>query len=165
MEENDEYYDEYVPEDEYDYETENIIEEDVEYKDERDIYDRVSFLANEMLGEYTDPQNLRDPVQKLIAFVKIIALELKQCHIDISTNDISTIIDFIPNIVKPETKNPTGIILGFWVVDNKTSINIEKLNSLKTKIKKLKYTIKLHDVIRYARYWILHIYSKIEKQN
>ena len=160
--EDDRYYDDYIPEDEYNFDEEPAIKDETEYRNERDIYDRVSFLTNEALGEYTDPQNLRDPIQKLIAFVKIITTELKQHHIAISTNDMTTIVDHIPQISKPEIKNPTSLILGFWVVDNKTDINIQKLESLKNKLKRLKYPIKLHDVIRYARYWIFHVYSKIE---
>ena len=159
--EDDRHYDDYISGDEYEYENqESVMKDEPEYGNERGVYDRVSFLTNEVLGEYTDPQNLRDPIQKLIAFVKIITTELKQHHIDISANDMATIIDFIPQISKPETKNPTGLVLGFWVVDNKTDINKQKLESLKNKLKRLKYPIKLHDVIRYARYWIIHVFLK-----
>jgi hypothetical protein len=57
-------------------------------------------------------------------------------------------------VAAPEFKNPTGFVLGYWV--SKTGeIDRKALADLKPNLPGLEYPVRLYDVIRYARLWLL----------
>lgn len=150
--------------DEYEYgrgenDMEYLYQNQIDYQDNRalDLFDEDGRMAE--LGVRVD-RELQDPVQKFTSFVHSVARTMSSDKvINLTTQDIQFIADRIGRIPTPEYKNPTGFVIGYWLVSSETSYNeIDKkrYNMIKPKLKNIKYPLEEKDIIRYARFWILH---------
>jgi hypothetical protein len=109
-----------------------------------------------------------DPVQK---FSYLLDKYINQYNeiFRLNDGDIQNIQDSVDKVSNPNYKNPIAYILGYMAITNNT-INPQKLDSIENIIPKVAADIvkvgqntvvvpfvTKTDVIRYARYWILHV--------
>ena len=144
----------------------NGYEDDVEYENEYNVYDRVGgVLENDIIAELginiEEVGGERDPVHRFALFVSTVATEMtNQGYINLNLKqDIPYMLRRIPKIPYPGYKNPTGFVLGYWLVSSNETydrINKKRFNNLNNNLSKIDYPIKSQDVIRYARLWITH---------
>ena len=120
--------------------------EEVRFENEYNVYERVGFLQNDILG---------DPVQRFTQFTKTVAQEMiSQGIINLKKPDVRYIIDQILDIPNPKYKNPTAFVLGFWVTRRNGTIDKDRVKKLIPHLASLTYPVKDFDVIRYANLWI-----------
>ena len=102
----------------------------------------------------------QDPVQKFTSFVRLVSRTMSsEGYINLTTQDIQFMVNQIDNIPTPEYKNPTGFVIGYWLVSSEASynaINRRRYNTIKQNLKNIEYPLEEKDIIRYARFWILH---------
>lgn len=155
-------YDDY--DDNYEYgrgenDMEYLYQNQIDYQDNRplDFFDEDGKMAE--LGVRSD-RELQDPVQKFTSFVRCVARRMSSDKvINLTTEDLKFILDQIGKIPSPEYKNPTGFVIGYWLVSCETSynaINKKRYNKIKPNLKNIEYPLEEKDIIRYARFWILH---------
>jgi hypothetical protein len=126
-----------------------------EFQNEVNFLERVGFddgFENSEIFERVTA--LRDPTQKFTTFVRIIANSLIQRNIlNLERSEIPLIISQIKNFPSPGYKNPTGFVLGYWVLQN-GKIDEKRLKKVFPILSNLDFPVKPHDVIRYARLWL-----------
>jgi hypothetical protein len=138
---------------------ENLYQDKRYYQDYRinDEFDEDGKMAE--LGVRGN-RELQDPVQKFTSFVRLVARKMSfEKIINLTNQDIKFIMNQIDNIPNPEYKNPTGFVIGYWLVSSLKSynaINRTRYNSIKANLKNIEYPLEEKDIIRYARFWILH---------
>jgi len=112
---------------------------------------------NRMVGNRDNNNDMKDVRQKFRVFVNIVANAMvDQRVVSLSKNDIGFILSQTDMVSLPEYKNPTGFVLGYWVGKD-GEIDKQALARLEPNLSKLEYPIKLYDVIRYARLWIISL--------
>ena len=102
-----------------------------------------------------------DPIQQ---FSYLLNKSINQYNEIFRLNDgaIQTIKDSVNRVSKPTYKNPLAYILGYMVITN-NNIDQTKLNNIRNILPRVAagpggvLFVTIPDVIRYARYWILHI--------
>lgn len=107
---------------------------------------------------------LQDSVQKFASFVYSVATTMSSNDefISLSKEDIQFIMRQVKKIPTPEYKNPTGYVIGYWLVnDKKNAIDKKRYTAIKSNLKNLEYPLEEQDIIRYARFWIKHNLLKI----
>lgn len=144
MSDNDEYYNE---EDEYVYATEENINHP-----EMNLLARAEYFVDDTIN--LSAEALRDPAQRFTAFVKLVATNMAdQNLIKLNRQEITFLVNQSKNVSSPGYKNPTGFVLGYWVIKNNV-INEKRLQNISSNLSSLDYPIRLYDVIRYARLWL-----------
>lgn len=126
-------------------------DDDVEYQHEVNIWERVA------------PETYSFTDNKFFVFVDAIFRQLaNEKIIDTDTSEIQSILVKLSRIKYPQFKNPTGIVLGYYVLDKtKTEISTQKLKTLSNKLNKIEVAIKLQDVLRYANLWMFLLKTEI----
>lgn len=138
---------------------EYLYQNNIDYQNNRahDIFDDDGNMIELGVREHKESQ---DPVQKFISFVRLVAKTMSsEGYINLTTQDIQFIVSQIDKIPTPEYKNPTGFVIGYWLVSSKSSynaINRKRYNTIKQNLKNIEYPLEEKDIIRYARFWILH---------
>lgn len=128
------------------YDTENLINEEVNFTD------RVGFMQDNILGE-SKKTDILNPVERLKGFISSVSNTMKEQNgIHIKKSDVITINSFVDSLPSPEFYNATGLVLGYWVL-NEGIIDKEKFKELIPKLPKIEYPIQQWDVIRYANLW------------
>lgn len=128
-------------------------QEEIRFENEYNVYERVGGYQLGELGT-SDAVVGRDPIQQFTNFVQIVAKEMvSQGVIGLKRPDIHYILTQIPYIPNVKYKNPTGVVLGFWVIRN-GAIDNERINNLLSSLESLTYPIRNYDVIRYANLWL-----------
>jgi len=118
---------------------------------EMNLLARAEYFAEDDIN--IGAEALRDPVQRFTAFVKLVATNMvEQNIIKLNRREISFLITQSKNVASPGYKNPTGFVLGYWVIKN-NAINEKRLQNISPKLSSLDYPIRLYDVVRYARLW------------
>jgi hypothetical protein len=120
-----------------------------EYLPEVDIFSRVEAETQILVGSK----------DKFFVFVDAISRQLSQDHIvRISNAEIQDMLERLTNVKEPQYKNPTGVVLGYYVTGGGGyEIDKQRFASLKPKLSKLDKPIKATDVIRYANLWITQL--------
>jgi hypothetical protein len=122
--------------------------------------DEEEYMRDDELGVGEKNKEPQDPVQKFTSFVKSVAKRMSsEGYINLTTQDIQFILNNIDKIPSPVYKNATGLVIGYWLVSSKSSynaINRKRYNTIKQNLKNIEYPLEEKDVIRYARFWILH---------
>lgn len=128
--------------------------EEVRFENEYNVYERIGGV--DLLGELgTGEADLRDPLQRLTQFTKTVAQEMiTQGIIFLKKPDVQYIINQIPDVPNPKYKNPTALVLGFWVTKRDGTIDKDRVKKLIPDLPSLTYPVKDYDVIRYANLWI-----------
>lgn len=132
---------------------------DYQYRGDHDIFDEDGKMAELGVRGHKESQ---DPVQKFTSFVRLVAKTMSsQRYINLDNQDIQFIVSQIDKIPTPEYKNPTGFVIGYWLVSSKSKkyynkIDTRKYNKIKQNLKNLEYPLEEKDIIRYARFWISH---------
>lgn len=151
-----------IEEDEYDIfqsaqETRDMKEYDEdEYQAEADVYNRVS----SSILQNIDMSNSKIARFVTTSYAIMLQLNEEKDVIQLLHNDeISTILRKSTKLNNIEFKNPLCFILGYWLSDNGREINNSKNKQIPRICKNkllVEYNIKHEDIIRYARYWIIH---------
>lgn len=132
----------------------NNDEDEFLFQGEIGLYERVG-LEGVLLGE--KDLSYKDPSERFYIFVDAIARQLKsQNIIYLSENNIQYLLKKIDNVPNIKYKNPTGYVLGYYVIDEKT-IDKKKFNLLKPHLSHLNYPMKQTDVLRYANLWLTQL--------
>jgi len=132
------------------------------YRAERNVFDRLALPGMEFLDSGEGGKMNRTAIDKFSIYVDAVSRNIMETNaIDITQNDIVTMLQRARKIKMINYKNPTAFVLGYLVSNGGRSINTEHLNTILKNI--LPYlqdkSIKAPDIIRYARLWILNDYT------
>lgn len=138
-------------------------DEDGKYQDEFNVGDRVGGLLDadtDIMNELgLANKDTQDPVFRFAAFVRKVAIDMTNqgyIHLNLS-QEVPLILRRIIDLPIPQYKNPTGYVLGYWVVSDCNtfnSISKKRFHKLEPGLEKIDYPLKKQDIIRYARLWI-----------
>lgn len=137
---------------------EYLYQDNIDYQyGNNDIFDEDGKMIELGVKEYRESQ---DPVQKFTSFVRSVAKTMSSDgYIKVTTQDIQFIVSQIDKVPNQQYKNPTGFVIGYWLVSSKTAykdINKKRYNAIKQNIKNIEYPLEEKDLIRYARFWLSH---------
>jgi len=145
---------------------ERMFEQGPQFVADIHAFDRtgVGRLGTEIVGgKIGDLQKRMDremssPEDRFSMYVDAISRKLEGDGIvHISNTDIETMLDKIPEIKDVKYKNPTAYILGFLASRGGRSMD-NVSNIIKNVVPSVKDVgVEAPDVIRYARYWNLHL--------
>lgn len=128
------------------------IQDYVEYENEYNVFERVGGYADD---ELTLPKNMKDPIQKFMAYVMTVTRSMNdQGIVKINRPEMVYIVDKINSLPFPQYKNPTAFVLGYWVTNENDEIDKRKLDRLSSQLNKLDYPVRLYDIVRYGNLWL-----------
>ncbi|QHR78544.1 hypothetical protein KM759_gp003 [Lymphocystis disease virus 4] len=117
---------------------------------------RAEFNAYQRLGgaiETNFKTDDYDLTQRFYMFVSIVTNNAEDAGI-ISGVKNGNLSKTVYKIKEPRYKNPTAVVLGYYVSSEGVSIDKKKLSRINSKLDHLDYPVLLGDVIRYARMWM-----------
>lgn len=161
------YFDDYFDvendvENDYQYDVENDYQYDEEqFQNEYNVYDRCGYfdhnvLGNEQLGTCGKDLSVRDPTQRFTIYVDRLATDLMTRKlIRITKRDINFIVEKSKQVKEAKYKNPSGFVLGYYILNfDSQTIDKKLFTKLCKNLKDFPYTIRDYDIIRYANLWL-----------
>jgi hypothetical protein len=151
-----------------DFENDDYEDYEDEYEDDDDYEENIgnfqqSIKAWERVGFGTSNlpdssgkklKGIEDPIDRFKNSIISIALNFKN-YINIDSSDIEILINNLSKLKYIHHKNPTGYVLGYIVTGGGKKINNKIIEKIKSDILPNISNIKLEDVIRYSRLWLV----------
>ena len=139
---------------EFDYDDDFVSEDELDFQPERNVFERVG-IQSDKIHTGIDIEHIKDPFERFTVQVDAISRNLIHSGINISDKDIENMIDKINSISSIEYKNPTGFVLGYIASQNGNVLEKKRLEYVFKAV--LPYisdeSINKSDIVRYARYW------------
>ncbi|AOC55264.1 hypothetical protein LCDVSa180R [Lymphocystis disease virus 3] len=119
-----------------------------EYKAEFNAYQRLGGVIETNFK--TDDYDL---THRFYMFVSIVSNNAEDAGI-ISGVKNGNLNKDVLKIKEPRYKNPTAVVLGYYVSSEGVALDKKKLSRINSKLDHLDYPVLLEDVVRYARMWM-----------